>query len=406
MAHYEFHGRNTQGQAVSGRLEALSSDAVAHQLIGRGVTPTTINEVDETLPLEERLRRLLGDDKVTTEELILFTRQMYTITKAGIPLIRGIRGLAQSITHYRLSACLDDIADRLQTGVELSTAMRHHTDIYDNLYISMVHVGENSGRLEEVFDQMSGYLEKDQDTRKRITTALRYPMFVMMALAAAMVIVNIKVIPAFANMFGKFGAELPLMTRILIGTSNFFVSYWPFLLILSVGTVYGFMRYIKTEKGEWNWGRIKLKLPIVGEIIERGLMARYSRSFSLMLRSGVPLTHSLELCSRAIDNPFLGEKILGIRSGIERGDSLLRTHTQSEMFTPLVLQMIAVGEESGQVDTLLEEVASFYEREVDYDLKSLSAKIEPIMIVIMAGFVLVLALGIFLPMWEMHNIQK
>ena len=154
------------------------------------------------------------------------------------------------------------------------------------------------------------------------------------------------------------------------------------------------------------WGQKKLQLPIVGDILERGAMARYSRSFALMLKSGVPLPTSLELCSRVIDNLYLGEKIRAIRTGIERGDSLLRTHTGSGMFTPLVLQMIAVGEESGQVDELLAEVASYYEREVDYDVDSLGAKIEPILIIIMAGFVLILALGIFLPMWSMYDIQK
>ena len=220
-----------------------------------------------------------------------------------------------------------------------------------------------------------------------------------------MVVINIFVIPNFADMFTKFGAELPLPTKILLGTSEFFVNYWHILLGVIVVTWVLLKRHIKTDIGSRQWGRILLRLPIVGDIIERASMARYARSFGLMLSSGVPLIQSLSLCSRVIDNPWLGDKILAIREGIERGESLLSTHNQSGMFTPLVLQMIGVGEESGQVDTLLTEVAEFYEREVDYDLKTLSDRIEPIMIVIMAGFVLILALGIFLPMWNMYSLQ-
>jgi len=283
--------------------------------------------------------------------------------------------------------------------------MAQHPDVFDKLFVSLVNVGENSGKLDEAFNQLSSYLERDLDTAKRIKSATRYPSFVLGALVIAMVVINIFVIPNFADMFAKFGAELPLPTVILLGTSAFFVNYWHIMLTFVVVSWFLFKRHVKTEIGSRQWGRILLRLPIVGDIIERASMARYARSFGLMLSSGVPLIQSLQLCSRVIDNPWLGDKILGIREGIERGESLLSTHNQSGMFTPLVLQMIGVGEESGQVDTLLKEVAEFYEREVDYDLKTLSDRIEPIMIVIMASFVLILALGIFLPMWNMYSLQ-
>ena len=310
------------------------------------------------------------------------------------------------MSHPTLKTTLDDIADDLETGMQLSAAMVRHDHVFDNLYINMVKVGEDSGQLEAVFDQLSEYLERDQETKKRIKTALRYPSFVLFALAVAMVVVNIFVIPAFADMFARFEAELPTPTRILIGTSNFFVDYWPYLLVVLIAAIFGFRNFTKTEQGAIWWGETKLKIPLVGDIINRALMARYARSFALMLQSGVPLPQALELCAKAIDNPFLAEKIREIKSGVERGGSLLRTHNASDMFTPLVLQMIAVGEESGQVEELLKEVSGFYEREVDYDIKTLSDRIEPIMIVLMAGFVLILALGIFLPMWEMYNVQK
>jgi MSHA biogenesis protein MshG len=269
-----------------------------------------------------------------------------------------------------------------------------------------VGVGENSGRLDLVFKQLSEYMERDLATMKSIKTALRYPSFVLIAITIAIAIINIKVIPAFAGMFEKFGAQLPLPTRILIGVSDFFVNYWLYLFAAIVAAVAWAHHYVNTPEGSRVWGRKKLRLIVVGDIIERASLARYARSFGLMLNAGLPLSNALELSARAVDNPYLGDKIRGIRTGVERGEGLFQTHLVSGMFTPLVLQMISVGEESGQVDALLAEVAAFYESEVDYDVKQLSDRIEPIMIVIMAGFVTVLALGIFLPMWDMYSIQK
>lgn len=406
MSHFEYRGRNSQGQLVLGKLEASSVELAANQLTTLGVIPVELKQVGGDESGVQSWFDRLNERKLTTVDLIMFCRQMYTITKSGIPLIRGVRGLSVSINHALIQRALSDVATRLESGSGLSAALQQHPKIFNNLFISIIHVGENSGRLDEAFLQLSEYMERDLETSRSIKTALRYPTFVIIALSLAMVVVNIKVIPAFANMFEKFGADLPLATRVLIGISDFFVAYWPYMLVAVVTAYFSWHEYLKTDNGQRFWGAKKLKLPVIGDIIERGSMARYSRSFSLMLRSGVPLITALGLCSRVIDNLYLGEKISEIRSGIERGESLLRTHTSSGMFTSLVLQMISVGEESGQVDELLSEVAAYYEREVDYDVASLNSKIEPILIVIMAGFVLILALGIFLPMWDMYNVQK
>jgi MSHA biogenesis protein MshG len=406
MTIYAFRGRNTEGRLVNGQVDAPSADAAANQLLGRGVTPLALDEQKITQSLSERWQEMTNTGRVETVELIMFCRQMYTITKSGIPLIKGLRGLSASMRNYTFQKTLDDIVERLESGVELSAAMRHHPKMFNNLFVSMIAVGEGSGRLDLVFKQLTDYMERDQNTIKSIKTALRYPTFVLIALAIAMAVVNLKVIPAFAGMFEKFGADLPLPTRILVGTSNFFVDYWPYMaVILAVGS-FAIYNYINTPEGSRVWGRKKLRIIVIGDIIERASLARYARSFGLMLQAGLPISNALELCARAIDNPYLGDKIRGIRAGIERGEGLFQTHLTSGMFTPLVLQMISVGEESGQVDTLLAEVAEFYEREVEYDVKNLSDRIEPIMIIIMAAFVTVLALGIFLPMWDMYAIQK
>lgn len=406
MAIYEFKGRNVEGRLITGQLDASSQDAAVNQLLGRGVTPVEVKEFIEQLSLSERFARATNRGRVETVELIMFCRQMHTITRAGIPLVKGLRGLSASLRNYAFQQALNDIVERLEAGVELSTAMRAHPKIFNNLFVSLVSVGENSGRLDLVFKQLSEYMERDLATMKSIKTALRYPSFVLIAITIAIVIINIKVIPAFAGMFAKFGAQLPLPTRILIGISDFFVNYWMYLFAVIAALIAWTYHYINTSEGSRVWGRKKLRLIVVGDIIERASLARYARSFGLMLNAGLPLSNALELSARAVDNPYLGDKIRGIRTGVERGEGLFQTHLVSGMFTPLVLQMISVGEESGQVDALLAEVAAFYESEVEYDVKQLSDRIEPIMIVIMAGFVTVLALGIFLPMWDMYNIQK
>jgi MSHA biogenesis protein MshG len=406
MAIFQFKGRNADGRVINGQLDALNSDAAASQLVGRGVVPVSIEEQFLSVSLNEKFQRITNLGRVEDVELIMFCRQMYTITKSGIPLIKGLRGLSASTRNFTFQKALDDIVERLEAGVELSVAMRVHPKIFKNLFVSMVSVGENSGRLDLVFNQLGAYMERDLNTVKSIKTALRYPTFVLIAIAIALSVINIKVIPAFAGLFEKFGAQLPLPTRILMSVSNFFVHYWLYLLVIVIGVVIWLYGYIKTPQGSRLWGQKKLRIIIIGDIIERASMARYARSFGLMLHAGLPISNALELCARAIDNNYLADKIRGIRTGIERGEGIFQTHLASGMFTPLVLQMISVGEESGQVDSLLVEVAEFYEREVEYDIKLLSDRIEPFMIIVMAGFVLMLALGIFLPMWDMYSVQK
>ncbi len=406
MAIFEFKGRNTEGRLIVGQLDASTPDAAANQLLGRGITPVEVKAFVETLSISERFARATNSGKVEPNELIMFCRQMHTISRAGIPLVKGLRGLSASIKNFTFQQALNNIVERLEAGTELSVAMRAHPKIFNNLFVSLVSVGENSGRLDLVFKQLSEYMERDQNTIKSIKTALRYPTFVLIAISIAIAIINIKVIPAFAGMFEKFGAQLPLPTRILIGISDFFVNYWIYLALAIAGMSVWIYHYIRTPEGSRVWGRKKLRLIIIGDIIERASLARYARSFSLMLNAGLPINTALELSARAIDNPYLGDKVRAIRAGIERGEGLFQTHLVSGMFTPLILQMISVGEESGQVDALLAEVAMFYESEVEYDVKKLSDKIEPLIIIVMAAFVTVLALGIFLPMWDMYNIQK
>ncbi|MGL5992494.1 MAG: type II secretion system F family protein, partial [Aeromonas sobria] len=376
MSSFAYKGRDSQGNATSGVVEAANEMAAAEQLMRRGVMPTELKPgkaksaaIDWSLLLE---------GGVKLDELVIFSRQMYALTRAGIPILRAIAGLEESSHSKPLKRALHSLGEDLGNGRPLSSSMQAHPKVFNSLFVAIIHVGENTGQLEEAFLQLATYFELELETRKRIKTAMRYPSFVMIAIGIAMVILNIMVIPVFAGMFAKFGVELPLATRILLATSHFFVNYWWLLLAMLAGMVFGWRRWVATTKGKLTWHRWQLKLPIVGTIIERSLLARFARSFSMMLKAGVPLNTALTLVADAVDNAFMAGKVRDMRAGIERGESLLRTAGSSGLFTPLVMQMISVGEETGQVDDLLHEAAEYYEREVDYDLKSLTARIEPI----------------------------
>lgn len=406
MPHFSYSARNASGEAVQGRIEATSEEAVANQLLKSGITPIDITEQKRAEDLGKKLNEWLRSRKPTIQDLIFLSRQMYTLMRAGVPIIRAINGLADNMQNPLLVKVLKDIATSLESGRDLSTAFARHPTIFNHLFVSMIRVGESTGELDGAFLKLSEYLEREKDTRDRIKQAMRYPVIVIGFIVGALSIINIAVIPKFKGIFTKFGADLPWQTKLLITTSDFTIHYWPYILGVSLGMFIFLHQYLKTETGEHNWDRFKLRIPLVGKILYEALLARFATAFSLTMRSGVPLVQGLFVTAHAVDNRFISNKIHHMRIGIERGDSLTRTAAASDMFTPLTIQMLQVGEETGAVDDMLENVAHYYDREVDYKLKNLSSAIEPILIVIVGAMVFMLALGVFLPMWELGNVVK
>jgi len=399
---FAYKGRNSRGELMQGVLEGADSGAVADHLFSTGVTPIEINVTKAVAKTsEDSLWERLTYKPVTFMDVQLFSRQMYTLLKSGVPIMRGLAGLQESAISKSFGKVIKDLRESLDSGRELSAAMRRHADVFSPFYLSMIRVGEMTGRLEEVFLRLFEHMEFDRDMRERVKTALRYPTFVVIAMVIAMVVVNIFVIPAFAKVFESFQTQLPLMTRMLLASSNFAKGYWHVLLGLTVIAGFSFRTWIRTVKGRYEWDRIKLRIPIAGKIIHKATMARFARSFSLSSRSGVPIVQALTVVGQTVDNAYLTARIEQMRDGVERGESILRTATTAAVFTPVVLQMIAVGEESGSLDDLMDEIAAMYEREVDYELKTLAAQIEPILITFLGIMVLVLALGIFLPIWDL-----
>ena len=401
MPTYAYKARNASGQLVEGVLEGGATGAVADILRAQGLTPVDIRETKAKAASSSVSLLSLFKPQVTHIDLLLFSRQMHTLLKAGVPILRALNGLQDAAINPEMKRVIGEIRESLEAGRELSQALAKHPRVFSSFYLSMIRVGESTGLLEEVFFRLFEHLEFERYMREQVKSALRYPSFVVMAMAAAIVIVNIFVIPAFAKVFEGFGSELPLMTRLLLGFSNFMVAWWPALLAGVSGVAVGVRSWIATPKGRYAWDRWSLKIPIAGKILHKAALSRFARSFALGTRSGVPVMQALTNAAQTVDNVFVARTVERMRENIERGESLLRAAISSGIFTPVVLQMVAVGEESGAVDDMMDEVGDMYRQEVEYELKTLGQQIEPILIVLLGVLVLILALGIFLPMWDL-----
>ncbi|MCX7145991.1 MAG: type II secretion system F family protein [Sulfuritalea sp.] len=407
MASFAYRGRNGAGDIVQGVMDGATAGAVADLIVGSGVTPIEIKRTAESVDKAAGgagINLALFKPKVEHMDVLLFSRQIHTLLRAGVPIMRALAGLQESSTNTAMRDVLQDVRQGLDSGRELSMALARHPTVFTPFYISMVRVGEMTGRLEEVFIRLFDHLAFERFMQEQVKSALRYPSFVIAAMGIAIVIVNIFVIPAFAKVFQGFGAELPLMTRFLIGFSDFMVNWWPALLLGMVSAFFGFKAWVKTPSGRYTWDRVKLKIPIAGKIVRKATLARFAASFALASRSGVPIIQALTNVSETVDNAYIADKVDKMRDGVERGESILRTSISAGVFTPVVLQMIAVGEESGALDDMMKEIADMYQSEVEYELKTLAQQIEPILILALGAMVLVLALGIFLPLWDMGKV--
>ena len=403
MPTFAYKGRDAAGKLIEGVIEEASSGHVADLLLGRGVTPVNIQETRAKAKSAGGGLTLFAP-KVQSMDVLLFSRQMHTLLKAGVPIMRALGGLQDSAVNPAMKSVIADVKESLEAGRELSVSLARHPKVFGAFYISMIRVGEATGLLDEIFLRLFDHLEFERFMREQVKTALRYPMFVIIAMAVAIVVVNLFVIPAFAKVFEGFGAQLPLMTRILLGFSNFMIAWWGLMLGALVVGIFGFRAWVATSAGRKIWEAFVLRIPIAGKIVRKAAMASFARSFALSARSGVPLMQALSNSAQTVDNTYIADKIEGMRTTVERGDSVLRAAIAANFFTPVVLQMVAVGEESGALDDMMDEVGMMYQRDVEYELKTLGQQIEPILIVCLGAMVLVLALGIFLPMWDLGKV--
>ena len=403
MPFFSYSGRNASGALVKGVLESADMGAVASQLLGTGITPVDIQPAVAPEKNTEEGIDWFGE-KVTHFDVMMFSRQMHTLLKAGIPIMSALGGLQASTPSKAFADVVRQLRESLDSGRELSAAMQMHPKAFNTFYVSMVRVGESTGMLEDVFMRLYSHMEFEKFMREQIRDALRYPSFVVGVMLVAIVVINIFVIPAFAKVFKGFNAELPLLTRILVGVSDFFLAWWPMMLVALALAVFGFRQWVGTDTGRYKWDKFKLRIPIAGKIVHKATMARFARGFALAARSGVPIVQGMTLVAQTVDNDYVADKVEQMRTGVERGETILRTAQNSGVFNPMVLQMVAVGEESGMLDDMMQEIADMYQQEVEYEIKTLGSQIEPILIVLLGVLVLILALGVFLPIWDLGRV--
>ena len=406
MALFAYTGRNTKGELIVGKLESSDIDQAASMLFAGGITPLSIDAAGGTSGARSlNLKFEIFPEKVTDTDLMFFCRQIHALLKSGVPVMQALTSLQQSSSSKAFGKVLGNLRASLDSGRDLSTAMAREAQVFSEFFINMVRVGETSGRLEEIFHEMYQHLEFSLLMRNQVKSAVRYPTFVIVAMIVAIFVINLLVVPAFAKVFKSFQAQLPLMTRILIGLSDFMVAYWWLIAAGGVALVFMARTWVASPNGRLAWDAMKLRLPIAGKVINKATLARFARSFALAFRSGVPIIQVISLAGRTVENVHIAQQVEKMRSGIERGDSLLRTAVASKIFTPVVLQMVQVGEESGRLDSMMEDIAQIYQREVEYELKTLASQIEPLLIIALGAMVLMLALGIFLPMWYLGKVM-
>jgi type II secretory pathway component PulF len=391
---------------ASGRLEAEDSKSVALQLEKQGYTPISI-AAEETagvsLQVGEWLERI---QRISPQDLVVFTRQLASTLDAGVPLINSLDAVAEQIGNKRFRVVVLGVKKEIEGGSTFSDALDKHHDIFSSLIINMIRAGEKAGILPSVLDRVSNLMEKDIETAEKVKTAMRYPAIVFGALAVAFVIMTVYVIPKFASFFAAFKAELPLPTRILMGVNTVISNFWYWILGVIFVLFYIFRKILATEKGRYNWDRFMLSAPIFGALFSKIYLSRFGRMLSAMLGSGIPILEALTVTAATVENKVISRVILDIRNDVAAGKSLTEPMKGSKVFPPIAISMVAIGEKVGTLEHMLNKMSDYFDREVDYTIQNLTPLLEPILIFGLGIILLVFALGIFLPMWDLVKVYK
>lgn len=404
MAEFEYFGRDINGNAIRGQRNANSADDLASSLAEENIY---LIESQQLGGLKKVLKKpAIFQKKVKNAELQLFCRQMQTLLKAGIPVVIALRRLSETTSDKYFSGILTEVLEHVINGRPLALALEQYPGVFSKLFVNIIKVGENTGRLDVAFLQLSDYLNLDIDTKKKISAAVRYPIMVIVAGLVALFVINILVIPNFAKMFQSLKGELPLPTRMLIASSNFLSNYWYVIIAFVAALLVALKVYMGTTQGRIACHKKMLAIPIIGWLMHRIYLGRFARLFALVLRAGISALQGIDMVAKATGNAYMASKIDDITALIARGNSIASACEETRLFSPLVIQMIMLGEETGSLDNLLDDVADYYEREVAYDLARLSDMIEPVLLIVMAVMVLILALGVFLPMWDMIGLAQ
>ncbi|MBF0185274.1 MAG: type II secretion system F family protein [Magnetococcales bacterium] len=402
MPLFRYTARNAH-TVVSGSLQAVDSATVAAHLLSQSLEPLTI-EAQAAAPLSWPLRHLFAGESLLSEETILFARQLAALIKAGVAIIHSLQTIREHSRHPLLQQALNSVIDSLHAGGDLASACADHPQIFGRLIPRLLRVGEQTGRLDSALLQIHAYLLMERDWRRRLRAALRYPALVLLTALLTLLVVNAFVIPSFAKLFARFAADLPMVTRLLIGSSQLIEQHWLLLIGLLSALLFLLPALLHSPWLRHWWDRQKLRLPLAGPLIHKSLLARLAHTFAMAYHSGLTVAQTLDILEETLDNQFMVRQLAVMRHSVQQGDSLTEAAHRSGLFPPMVLQMVAVGEQSGQLGDLLQEVARYYDREVEYEMQAMTTLLEPLLIAIVAVVVLILALGIFLPLWNLGSV--
>jgi type II secretory pathway component PulF len=388
------------GKSIAGAIDAPNMQMAGERLYQLGYFPITVEEGRDkgSFDISEIWRRF---QKVKLEELIFFSHQLSTLYKAGLPLLAGLGSLAEQTENKKLKPILEAVRSQIEEGSTLFEAMSKYPEVFPLVYVNMVRAGETSGRLGESLDRFITHAEREIKTRQRVKEATRYPKIVIVSLAIAFGILIIFVIPRFAEIYAQFKTTLPLPTRMMIQINTIFHIHWYLVCTALVGIPLLIRNYLRTEKGRYSWDRLKIRIPVFGPLLLKIALSRFSFTFVMLNRSGIPILQTLEITASTINNVHLAQSITEIMHKVREGRSLSDALEESEKFTPLVIQMVAVGESSGTLDEMLMRITEYYDIEADNAIKKLSTYIEPALVLFLGVVVLFLALAVFLPWWNM-----
>jgi len=403
MNNYKYKVRDKLGALVTGVIGGENENDVNGKLRRMGYTPISINLSVERQAIVNLVKKI---NRVSATELILFTRQMSTLVKAGVAIVAALEACKEQTNNEVLKKILGSIITDVEGGSSFSSALSRHPECFDELYVNMMRSGEAAGILETVLDRIADLGEYQEEIKAKIKTATRYPLLVVVALAVGFTIVVTFVIPRFASMFSQFKTQLPFPTRVMIGLNYTIKHYWYLIIMAAGGTIYGFFSYIKTSSGRAIWDRVKIKIPIFGPLIVKSAMSRFARVTSILTKSGLPILQVLELTAKTVGNTVISSAIDTIRTSVNEGKGMTEPMKANKLFPPIVVQMVAVGEETGKLDELLFKVSEYYDKQVDYTIKNLGILIEPILLLVLGCGVLFMALAIFLPMWDMMSLFR
>ncbi|MDH7499516.1 MAG: type II secretion system F family protein [candidate division NC10 bacterium] len=403
MPRFRYKARDKYGAAIVGMMEADSQGAVGQHLTNIGYVPVSIKMEGLAYDLSRSLERYL---RVRPEDIVVFNRQLATLVKAGIPILQGFRTLAQQTANPRLRRAVMDMYRLIEAGSSLSDAFAQHPAIFSEIYINTIRAGETGGFLDEALDRLSFLAEHDAETRAKVKTALRYPILVVAVMAVAFVIITAFVIPRFALLYSSFHATLPLPTRMLISFAHFVQRDWLLIVALFAGLLVAAYQYIHTEAGRVKWDSLKLKLPIFGPLVLKVSLSRFSYILGTLIRSGIPILRALEIVSHALGNIVLFRSVESLREQVEKGRGLSELMSANPLFPPLVSHMVAIGERTGELDLMLNKISEHYDMETNYAIRNLSATLEPMLILVLGAILVLLALAIFLPLWNMAHLIR